>query len=134
MYAEKAHSSTLLITGSTQNYALAAIGFVVLLLICYPDRPIGVKSRKNIITIKPAYPLTGNITWILSVLMQRTRLLDEIFRLQREQAPGGKPFTLTFPALGGRVTVINNPAYLHHVQKVRCSLQTLSPALEHSEI
>ena len=83
----------------------------------YPNRPIGVQARQGIKTITPAYPLVGNLPWIYSIISKRTRILDEIYRLQHTQAQGGQPFTLTFPALGGRVTVINNPAYLHHVQK-----------------
>ncbi|PWN86887.1 cytochrome P450 [Acaromyces ingoldii] len=90
---------------------------VALLAICYPDRPPGVQSRKGIVAVTPAYALVGNLPWIVSIIRQRTRILDEVYRLQNEQAPGGKPFTLTFPALGGRVTVINNPAYLQYIQK-----------------
>ena len=103
---------------SYYSYAYVALALVFLAVVCYPDRPIGVKARKGIKNITPAYPLVGNLPWIFSIITQRTRILDEVYRLQKEQAPGGKPFTLTFPALGGRVTVINNPAYLQHIQKV----------------
>lgn len=89
----------------------------VVLAIAYPNSLVGTKRRKNIIVAQPAYPIVGNLTWILDILAQRTRLLDEIYRLQTTQAKGGMPFTMTFPALGGRVTVINNPAYIQHVQK-----------------
>lgn len=100
---------------STLFYVAAAV--FILLLVAYPNRMVGTTTRKNIHNVTPAYPLIGNLTWILSIITQRTRLLDEIFRLQKEQGKGGMPFTLTFPALGGRVTIINNPAYIQHVQK-----------------
>lgn len=102
--------------GST--YLYAGITVLLLLVVAYPDRMVGTKTRKGIHNVTPGYPLVGNITWILGIITQRTRLLDEIYRLQKEQGKGGMPFTLTFPALGGRVTVINNPAYIQHVQKV----------------
>ena len=107
------------LANNAQSYLYVAIALALLLILSYPDRPVGVKSRRGIATVAPAYPLVGNLPWIWSIITQRTRILDEVYRLQQEQAPGGKPFTLTFPALGGRVTVINNPAYIQHVQKVR---------------
>lgn len=100
------------------KYLYVGVTIVLLLVVAYPNRMVGTKSRKGIRHVTPAYPLVGNATWILSIIFQRTRLLDEIYRLQKEQGSGGMPYTLTFPALGGRVTVINNPAYIKHVQKV----------------
>lgn len=96
---------------------MACLAFGIL-IVMYPNRPIGVKSRSGIKAIGPAYPLVGNLPWILSIIRQKTRLLDEVYRIQTEEVGNGQPFTITFPALGGRVTVINSPAYLQHVQKV----------------
>lgn len=101
----------------TSHVLVLSLISIVVLAFIYHDRPPGVRSRKSTINITPAYPLVGNLPWILSIVTQRTRILDEIYRLQNEQAPGGKPFTMTFPTLGGRVTVVNNPAYVQHIQK-----------------
>ena len=87
------------------------------LCVLYPDRPIGVKSRSSLATYRPAYPLVGSLKFILDVSFKKTRFLDEVLRIQQDVGRGGQPFTISFPALGGRVTVINNPAYIQHVQK-----------------
>lgn len=104
-------------TGSSKITLLLACLAFGILVVLYPNRPIGVKARKGIKEIGPAYPLVGNLPWILSIIRQKARLLDEIYRVQTEEVSNGQPFTIAFPALGGRVTVINSPAYLQHVQK-----------------
>lgn len=95
------------------------VSAVTLLVLCilYPDRPVGVKSRPGIPNYKPAYPLVGSLKFILDVSLKKTRFLDEVLRIQQDLGRGGQPFTIALPTLGGRVTVINNPAYIQHAQK-----------------
>lgn len=76
------------------RYVAMIVVLMGLMVVAYPDRMVGTKSRKNIHTVTPAHPLIGNLTWILNIITQRTRLLDEIYRLQKEQAIGGCPLHL----------------------------------------
>ncbi|CAO1626145.1 unnamed protein product [Sympodiomycopsis kandeliae] len=99
------------------NVLIASIVVLVALCVLYPDRPVGVASRSGIANYKPAYPLVGSVDFILRISFRQTRFLDEVLRVQRDHGKGGQPFTITFPALGGRATVLNNPAYIQYVQK-----------------
>ncbi|PWN22059.1 cytochrome P450 [Microstroma glucosiphilum] len=98
---------------------LAILVGLAILAILYPDRPIGVAPHAPGINHWKGYPLVGSLDWILSVSHGGNRLLDEIFLMQKTEGmgAGGQPMSVTFPALGGRVTVINNPRYLEWVQK-----------------
>lgn len=102
-------------------YAIASISVVVILfslVLAYPDRLVGTAARKEINVGPEAYPLIGNTTWLLRIVLKQRKILDEILRAQKEFGPGGQPVTMTFPALGNRVVCINRPEYIHFVQKV----------------
>lgn len=96
------------------------VALILLLALIYHDRPIGVhsaKGRPGILCFEPAYPLVGSLPFILRIATRKTTMLVEILQCQSGPASGGKPFTISFPAMGGRMTVLNNPGYLQYVQK-----------------
>lgn len=108
--------------------AVGALVLLAVLIYRYPDRPVGVSPRPpGIASLEDAWPLLGNVRWLLSASSGRKRVLELLRTSQEEVGPGGKPWTAAFPALGGRVTIINNPAYLQYVQKV--SRKTLKQGL-----
>lgn len=98
---------------------LAVLLVLAILTLLYPDRPISVAPHAAGINHWKGYPLVGSLDWILQVSGGKKRLLDEVLLMQKTEGmgAGGQPMSVTFPALGGRVTVINNPRYLEWVQK-----------------
>jgi cytochrome P450 len=95
----------------------AIVVCLLALAAAYPDRLVGTHARPEIKTAKGALPLIGNTRWILNVSQKKTRFLDELLRIQREDGLGGQPVTLTMPALGHRIFLINRPEYIHFCQK-----------------
>lgn len=97
------------------------IGFVVLIILAfvYHDRPIFVPARPEVPQLKPSWPLIGSLPYLAGLRRRKIRVLDEMLRQQREVAPGGKPYTIAVAGkfFGGRVYVVNQPAYIKTVQK-----------------
>lgn len=98
---------------------LAAVFIVgiIALAAAYPDRLVGTAPRPELKTVRGALPLIGNTRWILAISRRKTKFLDELLRIQREDGPGGQPITMTFPALGHRLILANRPEYIHFCQK-----------------
>lgn len=109
--------SETLLQGGVPTYLLAVAVFFTALAIRFHDRWIFSHSRPEIPTAPGAWPIIGNTMWFMSLAARKTRMLDETLRLQKSVGKGGKPFTLTGPAVGGRITVINRPEYIQYVQK-----------------
>ena len=99
-------------------FVAAALGVALVALIAaYPDRLVGTAPRKEVRTAAGGWPLIGHTVWILKISLKKARFLDEILRLQREDGPGGQPVTMTVPALGRRLLLLNRPEYIHFCQK-----------------
>ncbi|CAO1613897.1 unnamed protein product [Parajaminaea phylloscopi] len=99
---------------------LASLGTLLLLALVYHDRPIGVRSARGmrgVLSPAPAYPLIGSLPLLIKIATRKSTMLTEMLKLQMGPAAGGKPFTLAWPAMGGRASIINNPGYIQHVQK-----------------
>lgn len=98
---------------------LLAVVALALLAAVYHDRPAFVPARPEVPQLKPSWPLVGSLPHLLALRKRGVRFLDESLRQQREVAPGGKPYTMALPGrfFGGRIYVVNNPAYIKTVQK-----------------
>lgn len=91
---------------------------LVVLSLIYNDRGLFTASRKEIPAVKPAYPIIGSLPWLLKVSSRKVKLIDEIYKFQNSIGKGNKPITFSaIGALGGRVTILNHPAYINWVQK-----------------
>ncbi|CEH18801.1 cytochrome p450 [Ceraceosorus bombacis] len=105
-----------------QAWAMLLLDFVFLALcglaFVYNDRLIFTHPRKEVPTIKPAFPLIGNTPWISKIASGKAKMIDELVKEQRRQLDqGGYVCTATFPALGHRVVLINHPLYILWAQK-----------------
>lgn len=69
-----------------QAWAMLLLDFLFLALcglaFIYNDRLIFTHRRKEIPTIKPAYPLIGNTLWISRIASGRAKMIDEIMKEQ----------------------------------------------------
>ena len=92
---------------------------LILLSLIYNDRFIFVKSRKEIPSMQPSYPLIGNFSWFVRIVNGKIKMIDEFYHHQKTLGKSVKPWTLTGPGLGGRVIVINHPAYIQWLQKTK---------------
>ncbi|CAO1623661.1 unnamed protein product [Parajaminaea phylloscopi] len=97
-------------------------GLVVLLVVLaliYHDRPMLVPACHVVPQLQPAWPLVGSLPHLATLRRRKIRVLDEMVRQQRTVAPGGKPYTVAVSGkfFGGRVYVVNQPAYIKAVQK-----------------
>lgn len=112
--------SSILQSDLLSNVPILIAGFLVAfiaLAAAYPNRLIGTAPRPEVKTAKGALPLIGNTKWILDVTRNKVRFLDALLKVQREDGPGGQPVTMTFPALGHRILLLNRPEYIHFCQK-----------------
>lgn len=106
-----------------QNISIAfgsSLLALILLVIRYPKDLIGTSKRSNsVIALPNAIPLLGDTLLALQISFGRKRLLDEILFHQNNVGKGGKPVSITMPALGSRQYILNMPEYIHYCQKVR---------------
>lgn len=101
----------------------ALLILVVALALLYNDRPVGVRARPELPKVAPAYPLLGNLPYLLQLVWNpkpdEGGMLHAILEWQRTLGKGGMPFTFTAPgpSFGGRCTAINRPEYIQWAQK-----------------
>ncbi|EPQ32060.1 uncharacterized protein PFL1_00258 [Pseudozyma flocculosa PF-1] len=95
----------------------AALAVVAAMAIIAPDRYIFSSHRDGIPELPEVWPILGNLKFLLDVKSKRITLLNAALKYQRQVGKGGMPWGATFPALGGRITMINRPEYIRWVQK-----------------
>lgn len=109
---------------STSEWVFTIVAFAIALLAIlatiYHDRPLFVPARPEVPQLKPSWPLVGSLPYLATLRKRKIRVLDEMLRQQREVSPGGKPYTIAVSGkfFGGRVYVVNQPAYIKTIQKV----------------
>ncbi|KAN0066513.1 Protein kinase alk2 [Thecaphora frezii] len=97
--------------------ALILVALIVVLALIAPDRYIFSSHRAGISEMPGAWPILGNMRFLLDAKAKRATILTLAENLQKTAGKGGRPLGATFPALGGRVTIINRPEYIRWVQK-----------------
>ncbi|PWN53077.1 cytochrome P450 [Violaceomyces palustris] len=96
---------------------LVSTALLLVLAIIYNDRLLFVSKSKDVPMVSGGLPLVGHLKWLLDLAARRVKFLDEMVEFQRTVGKGGRPFSISFPALGGKVTVINRPEYIKWCQK-----------------